>query len=140
MAALGCGGNREDVSSPPVAGGEAAQHPADSPARRASAAGDQPVDRTIDTDMSTPVELDLVAGTDAAGSPDAVVSGHSQGAHGSVTLAGNRATYRPTPGYVGDDRFTYTISDAKGNSSTHAVAVKSCPVKPVCKIAITGPS
>ncbi len=32
-------------------------------------------------------------------------------AHGSISLAGNIATYTPEPGYIGDDTFTFKVSD-----------------------------
>ncbi|WP_426000361.1 Ig-like domain-containing protein [Caulobacter sp. DWR1-3-2b1] len=45
-------------------------------------------------------------------------------AHGTATLNGNGTiTYAPTPGYIGPDSFTYTISDGRGGANTATVSV-----------------
>jgi hypothetical protein len=41
-------------------------------------------------------------------------------AHGTVSVAGDTATYAPVPGFSGDDRFTYTATDARGLVSAPA--------------------
>jgi hypothetical protein len=49
----------------------------------------------------------------------------AQPAHGSVAVSGDTATYTPAPGFVGDDRFTYTATDVRGLVSSPAtVTVK----------------
>jgi hypothetical protein len=52
----------------------------------------------------------------------------SQPAHGSVVLAGNVATYTPTPDYHGSDTFVYTVSDGQGGTATGTVTVTVAPV------------
>jgi hypothetical protein len=42
---------------------------------------------------------------------------------GSVTLSATGVTYLAVPGFVGTDRFTYTVSDGKGASATANVTV-----------------
>jgi len=46
-----------------------------------------------------------------------------QATHGLVQLDGNLATYLPAEGYVGTDAFTYTASDAFGNSASATVTI-----------------
>lgn len=43
--------------------------------------------------------------------------------HGTAELTGSGVTYRPVPGYVGDDVFTYTVSDATGLAASAQVTV-----------------
>ncbi len=48
--------------------------------------------------------------------------------HGSVSLAGNVATYTPAAGYIGSDSFTFTVTDADGLVSAPAtVSVSVLP-------------
>ena len=42
---------------------------------------------------------------------------------GSVTLDATQVTYTPQPGFIGTDRFSYTISDGRGGSATADVVV-----------------
>ncbi len=46
-----------------------------------------------------------------------------QGHHGSVGIAGTRAIYRPDPGFVGTDGFTYAAWDGKTDSNLGSVTV-----------------
>ncbi|HEY0188408.1 MAG TPA: Ig-like domain-containing protein [Cellulomonas sp.] len=41
--------------------------------------------------------------------------------HGTVTVHGSVVGYRPTDGYVGDDSFTYTVTDAVGSAASASV-------------------
>lgn len=47
----------------------------------------------------------------------------SNPAHGTVTVNGNIATYTPETNYVGDDTFTYTVSDGTLTSAPAAVTI-----------------
>ena len=42
--------------------------------------------------------------------------------HGAVAFTATTVTYTPAAGYVGDDSFTYTISDGHGGAATAAVS------------------
>jgi hypothetical protein len=44
-------------------------------------------------------------------------------AHGSAAISGNTILYTPASGYYGADSFTYTISDAYGDTSTATVTI-----------------
>lgn len=48
-------------------------------------------------------------------------------AHGTASVSGDRVTYAPSAGYVGTDRFTYTITDDKGGNSTATITVTVGP-------------
>jgi len=43
--------------------------------------------------------------------------------HGTVTISNNRLLFTPTPGFSGNDSFTYTISDGKGGSASASVSI-----------------
>jgi hypothetical protein len=43
--------------------------------------------------------------------------------HGTATRSGSSIIYRPAPGFVGVDQFTYTISDGRGGSASGLVQV-----------------
>ena len=53
-------------------------------------------------------------------------------AHGSAQVSGSHITYTPTPGFVGNDTFDYTISNSKGlTASAHVtVSVTAVVVEP----------
>lgn len=51
----------------------------------------------------------------------------SQTAHGTVALNGTKATYRPDPGYVGSDVFTYAAWDGSTDSNLATVTVTVKP-------------
>ncbi|MGC4016596.1 MAG: Calx-beta domain-containing protein [Luteolibacter sp.] len=52
----------------------------------------------------------------------------TQGAHGSVAIAGSNVTYTPAANYNGSDSFTYTITDSKNGNATGTVNVTVTPV------------
>ena len=64
--------------------------------------------------------------TDAEGDP-LTVTGVTQPSNGtaSVVTGGSAVSYTPTPGYIGPDSFTYTISDGQGGSATATVRINS---------------
>ncbi|WP_188111371.1 Ig-like domain-containing protein [Nocardioides antri] len=66
------------------------------------------------TTASKSVVLTL-AGSDADGDP--LTYAAADGANGSVSLAGDVATYTPDDGFVGTDTFTYTVSDGVAEAS-----------------------
>jgi hypothetical protein len=65
---------------------------------------------------------------------DALTYEVGSAANGTVTLAGNVATYTPNPNYNGPDGFSFTVTDPLGESSTCAVAINVIPVNdpPAC--------
>jgi hypothetical protein len=75
--------------------------------------------------LSIPAEKLLVTATDPDGDPLTLsgVSGTSTNG-GSVSFAGGVVTYTPVIGFIGADRFTYTVSDGRGGSVTAFVLVQ----------------
>src|SRR5690606_10028235 len=70
-----------------------------------------------------PVAIDVLANdSDADGDP-LTVSAVTQPTGGSVAISGTMVVYTASPGFVGIDRFTYTIEDGRGGSATANVAV-----------------
>jgi cysteine-rich repeat protein len=86
--------------------------------------------------MSRPAMLDLIANDRDPTGGGLTVTGVTQGAHGSVSLTGTVATYVPSPGYSGADRFQYTITNSTGYPSTASALVAVQSVIPVCTITI----
>ena len=73
------------------------------------------------TSPSAPVTTTLSA-TDADSDPltFSVVAGP---AHGSVTIAGNQATFTPAAGFAGADAFTFKANDGQADSNVATVTV-----------------
>jgi uncharacterized repeat protein (TIGR01451 family) len=72
---------------------------------------------------TTPVSIPVLENdTDPDNDPLNVIS-WTQPANGTVTFSGNIATYTANSGFIGDDPFTYTISDGRGGTSTANVIV-----------------
>ena len=56
--------------------------------------------------------------------PGLTIIVHGQPAHGSVKLnTDNTVTYSPTPGYVGQDEFWYTVLDSEGGTDVAKVVL-----------------
>ena len=52
----------------------------------------------------------------------------TQGAHGTVVIAGDQVTYTPAPNWNGSDSFSYTITDNREGTATASVTVTVSPV------------
>jgi len=77
------------------------------------------------TTQGTSVKIPVLANDhDADGDPLTVVA-VTQGANGTVVLnADGTVTYTPKPGFIGNDSFTYKISDGRGGSDVGTVGVR----------------
>jgi hypothetical protein len=75
------------------------------------------------SNQDLPVTVNVLTNdTDAEG--DALtITAVSQGTSGAVTFSATDVTYTPTPGFFGDDSFTYTIDDGNGNTAVGTVNV-----------------
>ncbi|GAB4003301.1 Ig-like domain-containing protein [Nocardioides ultimimeridianus] len=67
------------------------------------------------TDAGTAVTVTL-KGADADG--DALTYTAGDAAHGTVSIAGDQATYTPADGFTGSDEFSYTVSDGKADATS----------------------
>lgn len=79
------------------------------------------VDASTSTPAGVPVAITLGA-TDADGHATTLRI-VSQAQHGTVSLAGTLATYRPYPEFAGDDEFTYAASDGQSQSQLGTVRI-----------------
>ena len=61
----------------------------------------------------------------------------TQGAHGSVAIAGAAVVYTPVANFNGADSFTYTVSDGKGGSATASVSITVTAVNDI-PVAVDG--
>jgi PKD repeat protein len=78
-------------------------------------------DASVETGRDTPVEIPLVA-VDGEGDP---LTYEIAGAptNGTVTLAGNVATYTPASRYVGPDSFRFKVHDGEDESNVATVSI-----------------
>jgi hypothetical protein len=83
----------------------------------------QAVRDVVTTSYGRPVTIDVLSNdSDPDGDPLSIV-GVTQPPNGSVTVNGTTVTYTPNPGFSGVDRFTYTVSDGHGGTSTAIVTI-----------------
>ena len=86
--------------------------------------GPAAVDDSATTGGGTPVTIAVLGNdSDTDGDPLAVTTTTAP-AHGAVVRnSDNTLTYTPTTGYLGQDSFTYTISDGQGGTATATVTI-----------------
>lgn len=71
-----------------------------------------------------PVVVNVLANdSDPDGDPLSIVNVTTPVNGGSAVINGNAITYTPSTGFVGIDRFSYTISDGRGGSATAMVTI-----------------
>ena len=98
---------------------------------KVKAVNDVPVanDDLANTLEDTPLTLAPLANDLDADGEVLVLTGVSQGLHGTVTPSVNGSVvYTPAPNFNGSDSFTYTISDGNGGTDTGAVNLTLAPV------------
>lgn len=82
------------------------------------------VDDVAVTEKNTDVQIDVVENDHDADGDPLNVNGYTQAENGSVTLnEDGTLTYTPDEGFVGDDRFEYTVSDGEETSNSAVVHV-----------------
>lgn len=80
-------------------------------------------DDSASTMRDVPVDIDVLSNDDDIEGSELSVGSVTQPAHGSVVNNNTNVTYTPSPGYVGDDSFTYTASDGAANSNLATVSI-----------------
>jgi hypothetical protein len=75
-----------------------------------------------------PVLINVLANdSDPDGDPLSIVNVTTPINGGSAVKTGNAVTYTPVGGFIGIDRFSYTISDGRGGTATAVVTVNVTP-------------
>lgn len=90
-----------------------------------------PVDDDITTTQNVAGAVDVLANDSDPDGETVSLTGHTDPAHGAVAFVGSTATYTPVRGYVGLDRFTYTVIDGVGGSATGTVNINVADQPPV---------
>ena len=80
---------------------------------------------------NTSKDVTLTASDSNAGTFTYTFALVSPTSHGTVTLAGNVASYTPITDYTGPDSFTYTATDVNGVSFPALVTIQVAPAPPV---------
>ena len=85
------------------------------------------IDDAASTTPATPVTINVLANdSDPDGDPLSITA-VTPPAAGTATINGSTIVYAPLRGFVGTDRFTYTISDGRGGTATATVTVVVAP-------------
>ena len=80
------------------------------------------------TTGNTPVTIDVLANDTDADGDMLTVMAVTQGMHGAVSIQAARSVqYTPDAGFQGIDRFTYTLSDSRGETAVATVRLTVTP-------------
>ena len=85
------------------------------------------VDDAATTVSGQPVVVNVLANDSDPDGDTLTIIGVTTPASGSVVANGSSVTYTPAAGFVGTDRFTYTIDDGRGGTATAAVTITITP-------------
>ncbi len=78
---------------------------------------------TATTAQGTPVTISVLANDAAANGGALSITAVSKPQFGTVTTNGQTVTYTPNATFVGNDNFSYFVSDGKGGTATGSVTV-----------------
>src|SRR5262249_53231041 len=84
--------------------------------------------RTVSVPYNTAVPIDLTSNVSGVFTSIAITT---QPTHGTPTLSGNVATYKPANGYTGSDTFSFTATGPGGTSSPADVSLTVQTAPPV---------
>jgi hypothetical protein len=76
--------------------------------------------QSVHTDGDTAIEITLLGNDDAETPADQLIYTPTAPAHGTLTPMAGKFVYLPEPGYVGPDRFTFTVTDSGDPVGSHA--------------------
>lgn len=85
----------------------------------------------IVTLQSQSVSFEPLTNDSSAAQHTMVIAELTAPSNGQVALLDNVVTYVPTPGFVGQDAFAYTVRDALGDEATASVAVAVNNIVPI---------
>lgn len=90
------------------------------------------VDDAATTPEDTPVTIPVLGNDSDPDTEVLTITGVTQGANGTVAIAGGQVVYTPAQGFSGQDTFTYTITDGQATATATVVvtvtAVNDPPV------------
>ncbi len=87
------------------------------------------VDDVASVDQELSIVIDVLSNdSDVDAGSSLVVTNLTGPSHGTVALVAGGVRYTPTPGYSGDDSFTYTANDGQADSNVATVDVAVCTV------------
>ena len=86
------------------------------------------VDDRATTTPTQPVAIDVLANDSDPDGDTLALLAVTPAANGSVTIVGSGVRYVPLPGFIGIDRFDYTIGDGRGGSAMASVTVTVDPL------------
>ncbi|KOY52684.1 Ig-like domain-containing protein [Polaribacter dokdonensis] len=85
------------------------------------------VDDTVTVDQDSSSSIDVLAndtyGDDGAAQNDALTVGANSDFGGTLSVDNNQVLYSPAANFVGEDTFTYTITDDSGDTSSAQVTI-----------------
>ncbi|QOC21731.1 tandem-95 repeat protein [Wenzhouxiangella sp. AB-CW3] len=89
------------------------------------APGEPPVadDIEVSTERTRPVDVDVLAAASLPDGGSLEIASFSQPSDGSVTQVGNQLRYQPDQLFYGEDSFTYTVVDERGQEASATVFV-----------------
>ena len=75
------------------------------------------------TAFQTPVTIAVLSNDTDLDADTLSITSVTQPMHGTAVISGTSVVYTPALGYIGNDSFSYTISDGKGGTSTAMVMI-----------------
>jgi hypothetical protein len=85
------------------------------------------VDDTASTDQETPLDIDVLENDTGLGDTPLILTIEVAPENGSAEIVEGLIRYSPDEGFVGEDAFSYTVTDADGESSTAVVTITVTP-------------
>ena len=93
-------------------------------------------DDSASTQAAQAVTIDVLANDSDPDGDTLLLLSLTPPAHGTATISGSVVIYVPLPGYVGNDRFDYTIEDGHGGSASASVTLTIDPLPNLPPIAV----
>ncbi len=79
---------------------------------------------TATTRSNTAITIDVLSHVSDPDGDTLTLSNYSNGSFGTVSLSDGKLIYTPQNAYVGEDSFSYTVSDGKGGTAVGQITVR----------------